>query len=103
MTTTTPTTTTPRSAGTARITLLVALAVFAQESTWNFYDAQVPPLLREHLASAALVGLLMGMDNLLGIFVQPWIGNRSDSTRTRWGRRLPTSWSACRWPPCCSS
>ncbi|WP_436698764.1 MFS transporter [Nocardioides sp. BYT-33-1] len=74
---------------TRRITLLVALAVFAQESTWNFYDSQVPPLLREHIASAALVGLLMGMDNLLGIFVQPWIGNRSDNTRTSWGRRMP--------------
>jgi MFS family permease len=72
-----------------RITFYVALAVFAQESTWNFYDAQVPPLLREHLASAALVGLLMGMDNLLGIVIQPWIGNRSDNTRTRWGRRIP--------------
>ncbi|MFI6436566.1 MFS transporter [Streptomyces sp. NPDC050759] len=75
--------------GTRRITFLVALAVFAQESTWNFYEAQVPPLLREHLSSAALVGLLMGMDNLLGIFVQPWIGNRSDRTRTSWGRRMP--------------
>ncbi|WP_205473058.1 MFS transporter [Nocardioides sp. SYSU D00038] len=86
-----PTRSTAEGATTAtgRITLLVALAVFAQESTWNFYDSQVPPLLREHLASAALVGLLMGMDNLLGIFVQPWIGNRSDATRTRWGRRLP--------------
>ena len=72
-----------------RITFLVALAVFAQESTWNFYDNQVPPLLQEHLASAALVGLLMGMDNLLGIFIQPWLGNRSDNTRTRWGRRMP--------------
>lgn len=72
-----------------RITLLVALAVFAQESTWNFYDAQVPPLLREHVASAALVGLAMGMDNLLGIFIQPWMGNRSDHTRTAWGRRIP--------------
>jgi MFS family permease len=72
-----------------RITFYVALAVFAQESTWNFYDAQVPPLLREHLTSAALVGLLMGMDNLLGIVIQPWIGNRSDNTRTRWGRRIP--------------
>ncbi len=71
------------------ITFFVALAVFAQESTWNFYDAQVPPLLREHVGSAALIGLLMGMDNLLGIFVQPWIGNRSDNTRTRWGRRIP--------------
>ena len=78
-----------RKPGTARITVLVALAVFAQESTWNFYDSQVPPLLRDHLSSAALVGLLMGMDNLLGIFVQPWIGNRSDRTRTAWGRRMP--------------
>lgn len=39
--------------------------------------------------AAALVGLLMGMDNLLGIVIQPWIGNRSDGTRTRWGRRIP--------------
>jgi MFS family permease len=74
---------------TRRITFLVALAVFAQESTWNFYESQVPPLLREHISSAAVVGLLMGMDNLLGIFIHPWIGNRSDRTRTSWGRRMP--------------
>ncbi|MET9229972.1 MFS transporter [Lentzea sp. NPDC003310] len=72
-----------------RITFFVALAVFAQEATWDFYDAQVPPLLREHITSTAIVGLLMGTDNLLGIFVQPWIANRSDNTRTRWGRRIP--------------
>jgi MFS family permease len=71
------------------VTFFVALAVFAQESTWNFYDNQVPVLLREHLTSAALVGLFMGMDNVLGIFVQPWMGNRSDNTRTAWGRRMP--------------
>ncbi|GID30618.1 MFS transporter [Paractinoplanes brasiliensis] len=72
-----------------KITFFIALTLFAQESTWNFYDNQVPVLLREHVASAALVGALMGMDNLLGIFIQPWIGNRSDNTRTRWGRRIP--------------
>jgi MFS family permease len=72
-----------------RITFYVALAVFAQESTWNFYDAQVPPLLAAHIGSAAVIGLLMGMDNLLGIVIQPWMGNRSDNTRTRWGRRIP--------------
>ncbi|SEQ91331.1 Na+/melibiose symporter [Lentzea xinjiangensis] len=74
---------------TRRITFFVALAVFAQETTWDFYDAQVPPLLREHITSTAVVGLVMGMDNLLGIFVQPWIAHRSDNTRTRWGRRIP--------------
>jgi MFS family permease len=31
----------------------------------------------------------MGMDNLLGIFIQPYMGNRSDNTRTAWGRRIP--------------
>ena len=77
------------SVSTRGITFYCALAVFAQESMWSFYDTQVPPLLREHVGSAAVVGLLMGMDNLLGVFVQPWMGNRSDNTRTRWGRRMP--------------
>jgi MFS family permease len=72
-----------------KITFFIALTLFAQESTWNFYDNQVPALLREHVTSAAVIGLLMGMDNLLGMFIQPWIGNRSDNTRTRWGRRVP--------------
>ena len=71
------------------MTFLVALAVFAQESTWTFYDAQVPPLLMTHLGSAAVVGLLMGMDNIMGVLIQPWMGNRSDNTRTSWGRRMP--------------
>lgn len=88
---TTPTTTPLTSARqrTGRITFLVALAVFAQESMWNFYDSQVPPLLRDHIGSVAIVGFVMGMDNLLGIFIQPWMANRSDRTRTRWGRRIP--------------
>ncbi len=85
----TPVTTPVDRAAARGITFYCALAVFAQESMWTFYDAQVPPLLREHVGSAAIVGLLMGMDNLLGIFIQPWMGNRSDNTRTRWGRRMP--------------
>ncbi|MET0234481.1 MAG: MFS transporter, partial [Kibdelosporangium sp.] len=85
----TPVTTPVDRAATRGITFLCALGVFAQESMWTFYDNQVPVLLREHVASAAVVGLLMGMDNLLGIFIQPWMGNRSDNTRTRWGRRMP--------------
>lgn len=72
-----------------RVPALISLAVFAQESTWNFYDAQVPPLVRDYVSSAAVVGLLMGLDNAIGIFIQPWMGNRSDRTRTRWGRRIP--------------
>ncbi|GAA5236763.1 SLC45 family MFS transporter [Verticiella sediminum] len=66
----------------------VALAIFAQESVWNFYDAQVPASLRQYVSSAAVIGLLMGVDNLLGIFVQPWMAHRSDQYKANGGNRL---------------
>ncbi len=66
----------------------VALAMFAQESAWNFYDAQVPASLRQYVGSAAVIGLLMGVDNLLGIFVQPWMAHRSDQYKARGGNRF---------------
>ncbi|WP_243869901.1 MFS transporter [Streptomyces liangshanensis] len=67
--------------------LWVTLAVFAQESVWNFYDAQVPAQLRHFVTSAGLVGLFMGLDNVLGVFIQPWMGYLSDRhARGRRGR-----------------
>jgi len=66
----------------------VALAMFAQESVWNFYDAQVPASLRQYIGSAAVIGLLMGVDNLLGIFVQPWMAHKSDQHKARGGNRV---------------
>jgi len=80
---------TPRARLDTRAAMLVALAVFAQESVWNFYDAQVPASIAQHTTSAALIGLLMGVDNILGIVLQPLVGHLSDRTRTRWGRRVP--------------
>ncbi len=72
-----------------RVALLVALGIFAQESVWNFHDAQTPATLAMYTTSAALIGLIMGLDNLLGIFIQPLMGHLSDRTRSRWGRRTP--------------
>lgn len=66
----------------------VALAMFAQESVWNFYDAQVPASLRQYISSAAVIGLLMGVDNLLGIFVQPWMAHMSDQHKAKGGSRF---------------
>ncbi|MFC5433319.1 MFS transporter [Microbacterium suwonense] len=82
-------TTGPRPKLNTRAAMLVALAVFAQESVWNFYDAQVPASIAEYTTSAALIGLLMGVDNILGIVLQPLMGHISDRTRSRWGRRVP--------------
>jgi MFS family permease len=67
---------------------LVALVIFAQESAWNFYDAQVPASLRLYIGSAAVIGLLMGADNLLGMFVQPWMAHKSDLHKARVGNRF---------------
>jgi MFS family permease len=84
-----PTRTIPRSRMNGGVVLWVTLAVFAQESVWNFYDAQVPAQLRQYLTSAGLIGLIMGMDNVLGVLVQPWMGFLSDrragrGERGRW-------------------
>jgi MFS family permease len=71
-----------------RVVFLIATAVFGHELIWNFYDAQVPAELRRYVSSAGLIGLVMGIDNVLGVFVQPWMGYRSDRYRARRGNRL---------------
>lgn len=79
----------PRARFNARIVWLIALAVFAQEVSWNFYDSQVPASLGKYISSIGAVGFIMGLDNLLGIFLQPLVGAWSDNVRTRLGRRMP--------------
>jgi MFS family permease len=72
-----------------RAVLLVALAVFAQESVWNFFDAQVPESLRAYIGSTAVIGLVMGLDNVFGVLIQPGVGHLSDRYRARRGTRVP--------------
>ncbi|MFJ6699939.1 MFS transporter [Streptomyces sp. NPDC091272] len=67
--------------------LWVAMAVFAQEAVWNFYDAQVPEQLRHYFSSAGIIGLIMGLDHSWGILTQPSVGFYSDRiARHRAGR-----------------
>ncbi|MEU5256285.1 MFS transporter [Streptomyces longwoodensis] len=69
--------------------LWVTLAVFAQEAVWNFYDAQVPEQLRHYVASAGVIGLIMGLDHSWGIFTQPYVGFFSDKLVRRRAGRWP--------------
>lgn len=71
-----------------RVVFLIALAIYGQEVVWNFYDAQVPVELRRYIGSAAAIGLVMGLDNLLGVVLQPWMGLVSDRRVRRRGGRL---------------
>lgn len=57
---------------------------------WPIFNNFVPIFLKEDFAlSAGVIGFIMTWDNYLNMFVQPIVGQRSDHTRTRIGRRKP--------------
>lgn len=70
-------------------TILIGLPFFATILSWEMYDSQVSISLYSYLGALALVGLVLGLDNLLGLIIQPVMGNLSDNTRSRLGRRIP--------------
>jgi len=70
-------------------TFLIGLAFFSSSIAWDMYDSQVSLSLYGYLAGLGLTGLLLGLDNLIGVIIQPLMGNVSDNTRTKFGRRIP--------------
>ena len=70
-------------------TFLIGLAFFTTGIAWSMYNTQVNIMLYIFLGSYALVGAFMAMDNLIGICIQPVMGNVSDRTRSKLGRRMP--------------
>lgn len=70
-------------------TWLLGLGFFSISLTWALYNAFVPLFLSNYLKSAAMIGFMMTIDNYFAMFLQPWIGHRSDKTTTRFGRRMP--------------
>lgn len=73
----------------AKHTFLIGLAFFSSALAWDMYDSQVSLSLYHYLAGIGLTGLLLGLDNLVGVIVQPIMGSVSDNTRTKFGRRMP--------------
>ena len=70
-------------------TWLLGFGFFSISIGWSLYNGFVPFLLDHYLTSTALIGFLMTIDNYIALFLQPYIGNRSDRTNTRFGRRMP--------------
>jgi MFS family permease len=70
-------------------TFLLGFGFFGITLLWTLYDAFVPILLNTFGLAAGSIGFLMTMDNWANLFIQPYVGVRSDHTRTRWGRRYP--------------
>ncbi|WP_139991120.1 SLC45 family MFS transporter [Paenibacillus paridis] len=72
-----------------RKTWLLGFGFFSISITWALYNAFVPFFLEKFLTSTALIGFMMTIDNYFALFLQPWIGSRSDRTNSRLGKRMP--------------
>lgn len=71
-------------------TLLLGFGFFGISLIWPIFNNFVPIFLKDNFAlSATLIGFIMTWDNYLNMFLQPVVGERSDHTRTRIGRRKP--------------
>jgi len=74
-------------------TFLIGLAFFTTGISWSLYNTRVSQQLDDYFAGFVLagliVGILMALDNLIGVIIQPIMGTVSDNTRSKYGRRIP--------------
>lgn len=71
-------------------TFVLGFGFFGISILWPIFNNFIPIFLREDFAlSATVIGFIMTWDNYINMFLQPVIGERSDQTRTRLGRRKP--------------
>jgi maltose/moltooligosaccharide transporter len=71
-------------------TFLLGFGFFGISMIWPIFNTYIPIFLKDDfLLSATMIGFIMTWDNYLNIFIQPVVGERSDRTWTRLGRRKP--------------
>ena len=57
---------------------LIGLAFFSSAIAWDMYDSQVSISLYNYLQGLWLTGWLLGLDNFIGVIVQPIMGSISE-------------------------
>ncbi|MCB8923928.1 MAG: MFS transporter [Ardenticatenaceae bacterium] len=79
-------------------TFIVGFGFLGISIIWPIFNQFVPIFLQDGDPAAGIVGLgltpalalfIMTWDNLINVFVQPWVGAKSDATWNRFGRRKP--------------
>ncbi len=76
-------------------TLAIGLGFGTTAITWTFYNGNMIGFIERNFQpryawmTSAFIGFIMTWDNIIAMFVQPYIGTKSDNTRTRWGKRMP--------------
>ncbi len=70
-------------------TFVLGFGFFGISIIWPLFNSLIPPMLEDLGLSALLVGFILTWDNIINMFVQPWVGSKSDRTQSRFGRRKP--------------
>jgi maltose/moltooligosaccharide transporter len=72
-----------------RKTFILGFGFFGISVIWPLFNSLIPPMLQDLGLTATVIGFIMTWDNIINMFLQPWVGSRSDRTHTRFGRRKP--------------
>ncbi|MFW9909117.1 MAG: MFS transporter [Candidatus Thorarchaeota archaeon] len=72
---------------------VIGLGFFTTGVSWSVYNSYLPadflPTFIGGSLQNTIIGLIMVLDNIVALFLQPYIGARSDAKRSRFGRRMP--------------
>ncbi|NMC07947.1 MAG: SLC45 family MFS transporter [Candidatus Lokiarchaeota archaeon] len=75
-----------------RMTFLIGFA-FLSTGIWQLYNVKMPIMLTFFLGTMPwkdfIIGIIMVLDNITAVFLQPYFGALSDRTRTKFGKRVP--------------
>ena len=72
-----------------RKTFILGFGFFGISIIWPLFNSLIPPMLEDLGLAATVIGFIMTWDNIINMFLQPYVGSRSDRTHTRFGRRKP--------------
>ena len=71
-------------------TLLIGFAFFSICAFWQFYDNEIPKILKYTFdLGETATGVVMALDNVLALFLLPFFGSLSDKTDSKMGKRMP--------------
>ncbi len=69
---------------------IIGLGFGTTALVWTLFNIAIPVFLKSNFGvREGLIGFVMTLDNIIAFFLQPYIGTRSDNTRSRIGRRFP--------------
>ena len=71
-------------------TILIGFAFMSICAFWQFYDNEIPKILKYTFnLGETLTGVVMALDNVLALFLLPLFGSISDTTDSKFGKRMP--------------